>query len=391
MIKRNVCIVTGSRSDYGLLYWIIKYFNEDPEIKLNLIATGMHLSPEFGNTYKQIEEDGFAINEKIESLLSSDTAQGVAKSIGLNVINFASSFSNFKPDILVLLGDRSEIFAAAQAALIAQIPIAHIHGGETTEGSIDEAFRHSITKMSHLHFVATEAYKNRVIQLGERPENIFNFGSPGLDNIHNIDTLNNEELEDKLKLKFNKFNFLITFHPPTINCDQKIIDNSIAEILNSLEHFKNTHFFFTKSNSDVSGRIINQRIEEFVDRNNAISVVHPSLGQKTFLSLLRNIDVMIGNSSSAFIEAAALKVPSINIGIRQNGRLTSSSIIHCAEKELIYAIEKALNNDFKKSFSTGSFPYGFGENNSLKIYKKIKDFPLENILIKIFYNNLDAR
>ena len=386
MTKRKICVVTGSRADYGLLYWIIKYINEDSDVELQLIATGMHLSPEFGLTYKQIEKDGFKINEKIESLLSSDTPQAIAKSVGLNVIGFASAFSNLKPDILLVLGDRYEIFAAVQAALIAQIPIAHIHGGETTEGSIDEAFRHSITKMSHLHFVATEVYKKRVTQLGENPERIFNFGSPGLDNIHKLEIIPRTILENELKLKFNKYNFLITYHPATIDCSVEKIDKELSEIFRSFEYFRDTHFFFTKSNSDIYGRIINKKIDEFVETNKDKSVAHYSLGQKLYLSLLRNIDVVIGNSSSSFIEVAALKIPAINIGNRQSGRLASSSIISSSEYEVIASIEKALSFEFKESIKSGFYPYGEGLNNSYNIYKKIKDHPLNELFIKKFYN-----
>ncbi len=385
--KRKICVVTGSRADYGLLYWLIKYISGDLQLELQLVVTGMHLSPEFGVTYKTIEDDGFVISEKIEILLSSETPTAIVKSMGLALISFADAFERLKPNILIILGDRFEIFAAAQTASVLNIPIAHIHGGEISEGAIDEAFRHSITKMSHLHFVATEEYKKRIIQLGEYSKNIFNYGSPGLDNIHKIKLLSKEELQEQLGLKFGKINFLVTYHPVTLYSLEQI-ENSIDHLLNALDEFFEAHIFFTSSNADSYGRLINDKFKNFVQKNIDRSVFHISLGQQKFISLLGHIDLMLGNSSSALIEVAALKVPAINIGPRQNGRIKSSSVIDCndIQTEIVSAIKKALDSDFKKSLSIGSFPYGDGKDNSFKIYKKIKEHPLDNILFKQFYD-----
>ena len=385
--KRKICVVTGSRAEYGLLYWLIKYMSEDTTIELQLIVTGMHLSTEFGLTYKVIENDGFKINKKVECLLSADTKTAISKSVALGLIGFSDAFNELNPDIVVLLGDRFEIFAVAQAALVLNIPIAHIHGGEVTEGAIDEAFRHSITKMSHLHFVATEEYRKRVIQLGEQPKFVFNYGSPGIDNIHKINILSKEALEIELGIKFGETNFLVTYHPVTLYSYEQV-KAATDELLQSLDAFPDAHIFFTNSNADQNGQLINKVFAEFVSKNKHRCVVHVSLGQKKFLSLLSYIDVMLGNSSSALIEAAALKVPAINIGPRQDGRMKSSNVIDCDEKsiDIVNTLKKVLNFSFKSSLASGYFPYGTGGDNSFKIYKEIKEVNLENILFKKFHD-----
>ena len=386
-IKRKICVVTGSRADYGLLYWLIKYMSEDQDTELQIVVTGMHLSPEFNLTYKIIESDGFKINKKVECLFSSDTSVAITKSVALGLVGIADAFHDLNPDIVVILGDRFEIFAAAQAALILNIPIAHIHGGELTEGAIDEAFRHSITKMSHLHFVATEEYKKRVIQLGENPNFVFNYGSPGLDNIHKINLIDKKTLELDLRLKFSQINFLVTYHPVTLYSKEQVLQ-ATQQLINALNKFPDAHIFFTGSNADQNGRMINKMFTNFVDNNKQRSIFHVSLGQQKFLSLLKHIDVMIGNSSSALIEAAALKVPAINAGPRQDGRLKSSSVIDCKEEtsSIVREINKALSSKSKISLKSGYFPYGFGKDNSFKIYKKLKSQNLKNILFKTFHD-----
>ncbi|WP_158999144.1 UDP-N-acetylglucosamine 2-epimerase [Pigmentibacter ruber] len=377
--QKNICVVTGSRSEYGLLYWILKTLFEDKEINLQIIVTGMHLSPEFGETYKQIEDDGFKISYKVEMLLSSDTKSSITKSVGLGVIGFADAYENLKPDLVILLGDRFEILAAAQSALIFQIPIAHIHGGEVTEGSIDESFRHAITKFSQIHFTATEEYRKRIIQMGENPDFVFNFGAPGLDAISKMVYFNQSDLEESLGIKFGNLNFLVTLHPVTIFSQEQNL-NSVNELLNALREYPEAKIIFTKTNSDAFGIAINKLLEEFVQNNPLNCVIHSSLGHKRYLSLLKFVDVMIGNSSSAFIEAPIFNLPSINIGCRQNGRVAASSVINCSDNkdEIITSISKALSKEFKKLIEFQDLPYGKGGDNSIKICKQIKYFLLDS-------------
>jgi UDP-N-acetylglucosamine 2-epimerase (non-hydrolysing)/GDP/UDP-N,N'-diacetylbacillosamine 2-epimerase (hydrolysing) len=385
MAKRKICIVTGTRAEYGLLYWLMKEIKGDPALELQVIVTGMHLSPEFGLTYKKIEEDGFRIDEKVETLLSSDTPVGIAKSVGLGVIGFADALARQKPDILVVLGDRFEILATAQAAMIARIPIAHIHGGETTEGAIDEAIRHAITKMSHFHFTAAEPYRRRVIQLGEAPERVMNYGAPGLDNIKKLKLLNRATFEKAINFSLGKMSFLVTYHPVTLSDARPA--QSFKELTNALEQFPEAKIIFTKANADTAGRTINYNIEKYVEQNPQRAKVFTSMGQLFYLSAVKNADIVIGNSSSGIIEAPSLLRPTVNIGQRQQGRLKADSIIDCAEKEraIVAAIKKGLSMEFKKVLKVTKNPYGSG-NASLKIKEYLKKASLENILMKKFYD-----
>lgn len=385
MHKRKICIVTGTRAEYGLLYWLMKEIQEDPDLELQTIATGMHLSPEFGLTYQKIEEDGFSINEKVEMLLSSDTPVGTAKSVGLGVIGFADALARQKPDILVVLGDRFETFAAAQAAMIARIPIAHIHGGETTEGAIDEAMRHAITKMSHFHFTAAEPYRSRVIQLGETPERVMNYGAPGLDNIKKLKLLNRAFFEKAIDFRLGKLSFLVTYHPVTLS-DTKP-EKSFKELLNAIDQFPEATIIFTKANADTAGRIINHAIEKYVEKNSARARVFTSMGQLLYLSAIKNVDVIIGNSSSGIVEAPAFYKPTVNIGQRQQGRLKADSVIDCEEKgpAIVAAIRNGLSPEFKNILRNTKNPYGQG-NVSLKIKKYLKKVSLKYILMKKFYD-----
>ena len=385
MYKRKICIVTGTRAEYGLLYWLMKEIQNDPELELQIIATGMHLSPEFGLTYKVIEEDGFVINEKIEMLLSSDTPVGITKSMGLATIGFAAALERLEPDILVLLGDRYEVLAAAQAAMVARIPIAHLHGGELTEGAFDEAIRHAVTKMAHLHFVAAEPYWQRVVQLGEDPERVFNFGATAVDNIVKLNLLSRSDLEKALDFKLGNTTFLVTYHPVTLdkNGPQKVIH----ELLKALDNFSTVKIIFTKPNSDTSGRIIIKVIEEYADRQKGRVKVFTSLGQLRYLSALKHVDVVIGNSSSGLIEVPFFKKPTVNLGDRQRGRLKAPSVIDCAEKErdIVNEIQKALSPEFQHFLSDVVSPYGQGDT-SFKIKECLKTVSLEDILMKKFYD-----
>jgi GDP/UDP-N,N'-diacetylbacillosamine 2-epimerase (hydrolysing) len=340
---KKICIVTGTRAEYGLLYWLIKGINEDPELELQLIVTGMHLSPEFGLTWQQIQKDGFPITKKIEILLSSDTAVGISKSNALALISFAEAFDEIKPEIIVLLGDRTETFAAASAALVEGIPIAHIHGGELTEGAYDNAIRHSITKMSHLHFTATEEYRRRVIQLGEQPETVINVGAIGIDSIKKLALLNKSDFEKAIDKKLFNKNLLITFHPVTL--EKQSAEEQFSQLLQALDEFENTLLIFTKPNSDKDGRIIIRMIDEYVQKNSNKANAFTSLGQFRYLSAIQYMDAVVGNSSSGIIEVPAFMVPTVNIGDRQKGRLIGPTIFNCQpkKKDIKMAIEEACN------------------------------------------------
>ena len=378
---KKICVITGTRAEYGLLYWLIKGIHDDPELELQLFVTGMHLSPEFGLTWKQIEQDGFHITRKIEILLSSDTAVAISKSNALALISFAEAFEELKPEMVVLLGDRTETFAAAQTALIAGIPVAHIHGGELTEGAYDDAIRHSITKMSHLHFTAAEAYRNRVIQLGEQPETVFNVGAIGLDNIKKLKLLTLEEFEASINRKLFNKNMLISFHPVTL--EEHSAGIQFQHLLDALEELNDTLLIFTKPNSDKDGRIIIQMIDEFVNKNTSKAIAFTSLGQLRYLSALQYVDAVVGNSSSGIIEVPAFNVPTINIGDRQKGRIMGPTIFSCppGKNEIKATLHNAFQFDKTKSWK---LPYGDG-NTSENILKIIKSSNYIN-LKKRFFN-----
>jgi len=348
---KKICIVTGTRAEYGLLKPLIKRISDDSELSLQLIVTGMHLSPEFGLTYNEIIKDGFEITEKVEILLSSDTEVGISKSMGLAMISFSETFERIKPDMLIVLGDRYEIFSVVTVAMTARIPIAHLHGGETTEGAIDEAIRHSITKMSYLHFTSNESYRNRVIQLGENPSRVFNVGAIGTESIKILDFIDKNKLEEDLGMKFDKKIALLTFHPTTLenNSSEEQFDN----ILQALNEFSDLKIIFTKANSDANGRIINKMIDEYVMNNSNECVAFTSLGQLRYLSAMKYCDVVIGNSSSGIAEAPSLKKATVNIGDRQKGRIQCNSIINCnpSKHEIVEAINKALSTDFINSLN----------------------------------------
>ena len=356
--KRKICVVTGTRAEYGLLYWLMKEIDADPDLQLQLIATGMHLSPEFGLTYQQIEADGFTIDAKVEMLLSSDSAVGIAKSMGLGVIGFADALDRLKPDILVVLGDRFEILAAAQAAMVTRIPIAHIHGGETTEGAFDESIRHAITKMTQWHFVAAEPYRKRVIQLGEASDRVFNFGAPGLDHLQRLEWMDRPSLEKSLAIKLDPPVFLVTYHPATLSQRKPVA--AMNELLAALEEFSQATIIFTYPNADTGGRVLIERLDQWVAANRHHAKAFVSLGQQRYLSLVREADVIIGNSSSGLTEAPALKKATVNIGDRQKGRLKASSVLDAEENKntIVVAINKALSADFRANLSATESLYG---------------------------------
>lgn len=360
---------------------------DDPQLELQVIVTGMHLSPEFGLTYKMIEADGFKINEKIELVLSSDTHIGISKSIGLGVIGFAEAYERLKPDVIVVLGDRYEIMAAAQAALVARIPVAHLSGGEKTEGAIDDAIRHCITKMSHFHFVSAEEYRKRVIQLGEHPNSVFNFGDPGLDNIQRMKLLDKQSLEKEINFSLGDLCFLITYHPVTLGEDEQDPAQSIRELLQALDQFHTAQLIFTKPNSDAGGRKIIEALEEysFIHKNRV--ALFTSMGQLRYLSALKHVDAVIGNSSSGIVEAPAFKKPTINIGDRQRGRLMADSVIHCKanREDIVNAIHIALSSPFQETLQNVKSLYGTGDT-SRQIKDCLKYVQLNNITVKSFYD-----
>lgn len=384
MRKYKICVFTGTRAEYGLLKPLMEEIQKQPEFELQIVASCMHLSPEFGLTYQEIEKDGFKIDEKVEMLLSSDTPVGTVKSMGVGMIGYADALSRLKPDMVIVLGDRFEALAFAISSYILRIPIAHLYGGEITEGALDEGFRHSITKLSYLHFTSTEDYKKRIIQMGEFPDRVFNVGALGLDNIKRFKLLTKEEIEQKLGIKFNKYSFLITYHPETLSDSNPQKD--FIEILKALESFEDTTLIFTKANADPNGRIINAMIEDFINkRKNAY--VFDSLGHLLYLSVMSHSDVVIGNSSSGIIEAPSFKIATVNIGSRQKGRIKAKSIIDCEPKKdkIIEAINKAISTEFKEILDKVENPYGDG-SAALKIIEILKkSLPIKNISKK-FYN-----
>lgn len=379
---KKICVVTGTRAEYGHLQRLMQAIKDDRDLQLQLIVTGAHLSPEFGLTYQAIEKDGFKIDEKIEMLLSSDSGTGVTKSVGLATIGFADAYARLQPNLLVMLGDRFELLAAAQAALFARIPIAHIGGGDITEGALDDSIRHSITKMSHLHFVISADGEKRVRQLGENPAHIFNFGSPSIDQIKNLKLLGRAAVEKELDFQFRKKNLLITFHPATL--DPKPSAEAFAELLDALADLgTDTGLIFTRPNADPEGRKLTQMLEAFVaEHPNAKSFA--SLGQLRYLSTAAQVDAVVGNSSSGLVEIPSLGRPTVNIGDRQKGRTMALSVINCpAEKKKIVAgIKKAFTMDCAKAGN----PYGDGKS-SPRILKKIKELPdWRKLLVKTFFD-----
>ena len=381
----TICIITGSRAEYGLLSPLIKLIKEDGKLQLQIIATGMHLSPLFGSTWQEIERDGFSINEKVDIELSKDSKVGIARSTGLAVIRLSEALERLKPDWVVLLGDRFESFAAASAAHLLGIPIAHLHGGELTEGAVDDAFRHAITKMASLHFTAAEEYRQRVIQLGESPDRVFNVGAIGLDNVKQLALLSKNELEKQLSFTELDKTILVTFHPVTLESVSS--EEQLQELLDVLDDLKDHKIIFTFPNADANGRVIIDLLEQYVAKNQNRAKAFASLGQLRYLSLLKYVRAMVGNSSSGLIEAPAFGLPVVNIGSRQNGRLRPASVIDTPsdKKNIGQAVQKALSQSFRDSCREMSNPYGDG-TAARKILKQIKQVGKLNSTIKRFFD-----
>jgi GDP/UDP-N,N'-diacetylbacillosamine 2-epimerase (hydrolysing) len=383
-MNRKICVITGTRADYGLLRWVMQGIKDEADLNLQIIATGMHLSSEFGLTYKVIEADGFEIDRKVEMLTSSDTPVGIAKSMGLGMIGFADALNVLSPDLIVVLGDRFEIFSAVAAALVARIPVAHLHGGETTEGAFDEAFRHSISKMAHLHFVAADEYKQRVIQLGEQPERVFLVGGLGIDNLKHLKLLDRNVLEGDLGFKFGKKNLLITFHPVTLENASAV--KQMQALLDALAKLEDTQLIFTMPNADTDGRVLIKMVEQFASQH-ANAHAFTSLGQLRYLSCIAQVDGVVGNSSSGLAEVPSFKKGTINIGDRQRGRLQATSVVNCEpdQKSIADAITILYSPDFQLNLNQVRNPYGEG-GASERIVNILKIMNIKNIVKKAFYD-----
>lgn len=380
---KKICVVTGTRAEYGLLSNLMRRIDDCPETRLQVIVTNMHLSPEFGLTYKEIEADGFHIDKKVEMLLSADTPTATTKSMGLGIIGFADAYEDLRPDMVVILGDRYEMLGAASAALLAGIPIAHISGGDVTEGAYDDAIRHSITKMSHLHFTSTECYRRRVIQLGEEPSRVFNVGSTGIDNMKQMSLMSKTDLEADLELEFGDNTVLVTFHPVTL--EHQSAASQFQNLLNALDAV-DCKIIFTKPNSDTDGRVIIDMMERYVAANPLKAKCFTSLGYIRYLSALQYIQAVVGNSSSGLLEVPSFGIPTVNIGDRQKGRLKADSVIDCSpeEHDIFDAVKKALSQEYKIKARGTVNPYEKENTNEL-IFETILNWNPDS-LKKHFYD-----
>lgn len=378
---KKICIFTGSRAEYGLLKPLIRKLNESEDFTLQLLVSGMHLSPEFGKTVSEIEKDGLDEYEKVEILLSSDSPVGICKSMGLGLISYAEALNRLKPDMLVGLGDRFELFSVVSAAHVCRIPVAHIHGGELTEGAIDDAFRHSITKMSHIHFTSTSEYRNRVIQLGEEPSRVFNVGAIGLDSLKELKLLRKEELEKVVNFRFGKKNLLITYHPVTLGAHKN--EKHFQNLLDALDEFEDVKLVFTKANADKDGRLINSMIDSYVAKRKSRASAYTSLGQLRYLSMMSIVDAVVGNSSSGIIEAPSYRVATINIGDRQKGRVRNTSVIDCDPNKK--DICECINIVLEKKVNFGNNVYGSGDT-ARKIFEVLYKVSFSELISKKFYD-----
>ena len=385
---RKICVVSGTRAEYGLFTPLLQDIQQDVEFRLQLIVTGTHLSPAFGLTYQQIEKDGFVIDAKIDMLVSSDSAIGVAKSLGLAVLGMAEAMERLQPDVVLLLGDRYEILAAAQAAMLLGIPIGHIHGGERTEGAIDESIRHAVTKMAHLHFTAAEEYRKRVIQMGEHPGRVFNVGALGIEGIRRLQLLSKKKVEQELDFAFRKQNFLVTLHSETLRTEQENM-NMLEALLQSLDAYPEAGLIITGANADAGGQKINQRLQQYVRTQEKRAVFQMSLGQLRYFSVLQYCDLVIGNSSSGIIEAPFFKKPTVNIGNRQKGRLRAVSVVDCQEtmEDIRHAISQVLDLFFLQKLARETVSL-FGDGRSAEKIMAVLKKPVERELLlrKTFYD-----
>ena len=381
---RKICFVTGTRAEYGLLSRLMRLVKEDNDLRLQVIATNMHLMPEYGETYKEIEKDGFTIDKKVYMNKPSDDAHGIISSMAEEMQGMNDALSELKPDILVLLGDRYEILVAAQVALIHRVPIAHIHGGEVTEGAFDDAIRHSVTKMSSLHFTSCEEYRHRVIQMGEQPSRVFDVGSLGVENIKAVPLMTKDELEASLDFKIDTQTILVTYHPVTLGGDPA---KDIREFLDALDQFKDLKVIFTMPNSDTGRDAIALAVENYVKNHSNRAKAYTSLGLKRYLSTLQFVKAAVGNSSSGIIEVPSFGIPTLNIGDRQKGRLASKSVVNCgtSKDEVIAGLKLCLSEEMQKAAKTYENPYAKPDTANL-IYQELKNVVLAGLNLKTFYD-----
>lgn len=383
-MKRKVCVITGSRAEYGLLRWVMQGIHDSDRLDLQLLVTGAHLAPAFGETYREIEADGFTIDRKIDLQLGADTDLSIAKAMALALNGFAQALQDLRPDVLLVLGDRYEVFSAAAAAMVCRVPIAHLHGGETTEGAIDEAIRHAITKMAHLHFVAAPDYARRVIQLGEDPQRVYLVGGLGIDSILRQPVLARDELSASMDFRFLARNLLVTFHPVTL--EDASATHQMSELLQALDTLEDTGLIFTMPNADPGALGMTTQIEQFVAAH-PNARLYASLGQQRYFSCIRQVDGVIGNSSSGLLEVPSFGKGTVNIGDRQRGRLTATSVIHCepAKPAILDAVHTLYSDGFQRQLKDVCNPYGDG-GASRKIVHILENRSLKNILKKSFHD-----
>ena len=385
-MSRRICIVTGTRAEYGLLYWLMQEIADAKDLTLQIVATAMHLEPAFGHTVDQIRNDGFTVDAEVPMDLAQDDAASIARATGRGVIGLADAFERLKPDVVVLLGDRFETLAAATAAALMRIPVAHIHGGEISEGAIDDAMRHAITKLSHLHFVAAEVFRGRVIQMGEAPERVFTVGAPGLDHLVRRGLPDRAAVAARVGHPLDRPLFLVTYHPATLGEADPAVD--LEELLAALDRFTDAVIVFTKANADAGGRAINARLEAYVTANAGRAVLVASLGSEFYFAALKEAAVVIGNSSSGLIEAPAAGTPTVNIGIRQDGRPRSASVIDCVDQRdaIEAALRRALEPAMEQTLGSQTPAYGRAGNASRQIFERLRSTPLDGILVKRFHD-----
>jgi UDP-hydrolysing UDP-N-acetyl-D-glucosamine 2-epimerase len=383
-MARKICVFTGTRAEYGHLFWLMKEIDTDPRLTLQLLVSGSHLAHAFGETWHQINDDGFRIDEKVDMQLGDDSPVGVARAMARGLAGCAEALDRLKPDILVVLGDRYEALAAAEAAMILRVPIAHIHGGEATEGAIDDVIRHAITKLAHVHFAAAEIYRERILQLGEPPERVFTVGAPGLDHIDKVKILSRTELEGDLGFRFGERNLLITYHPVTVHRASSTA--AVRRLLDALDRRPEMHMVITRSNADVGGRAINAMIGDYERAHPSRVIALSSLGQQRYLSVMAHADAVVGNSSSGIIEAPAMGKPAVNIGPRQQGRARAPSVIDCADdtEAILAAVECALSPHMRAKAAQRESPYGSG-GASKRIKDVLATIEFDRLLAKEFH------
>lgn len=384
-MSRKICVVTGTRAEYGLLRRVMQDVKDAPDLDLQVVVTGMHLSPEFGMTIQEIRSDGFDPDETVEILLSGDTPTAICKSMGIGLIGYGEVIQRLQPDIIVVLGDRVETFCMAAAAQVCRVPVAHIHGGETTEGAIDEAFRHSITKMAHLHFASCETYRQRIIQLGEAPDRVFNVGALGVENIRRTLLMERSELGESIGFDLEKHYFLVTFHPVTL--EQSTSKCQVQALLEALDAFPEFNVIFTKANADTDGRVINRLIDGYAKKHPKRCLSVASLGMQRYLSAMKFCRAVVGNSSSGIVEAPTFKVSTVNIGNRQKGRIQATSILNCLPNvdAIRQAIDQTLSPAFQESLAIVTNPYDKSETCS-SIVKMLEMTDILNISKKTFFD-----